>query len=243
MTGVSLLIGYSMKQVSRKFIAYYRVSTDRQGKSKLGLEAQKETVRRYLTDSDALLDEVIEVESGKKNNRPKLAEAIAECKRYNAVLLIAKLDRLARNVYFISGLMESGVEFVAADNPHANKLMLHLLAAFAEHEREQISLRTKQALAAAKKRGVKLGEHAKPLESRNATRADIHAQMLRPILEEIISRGYFTYRDITGQVNDAGYRTPKGRPYSAATIYNVIKRLNLVPVTGGEPPPLNKDEN
>jgi DNA invertase Pin-like site-specific DNA recombinase len=216
-----------MKQKSRSFIAYYRVSTDRQSISKLGLEAQQETVRQYLAENDVLISEVIEVESGKKSNRPKLQEAIRECKRQKATLLIAKLDRLARNVHFISGMMESGIEFVAADNPHANKLMLHLLAAFAEHEREQISIRTKQALAAAKKRGVKLGENAKSLENRNSTRADIHARKLEPVLREIIQDGAGSYRKITAQLNAKGYRTTQGKLYSAASVYNLIKRLKL----------------
>jgi DNA invertase Pin-like site-specific DNA recombinase len=106
-----------------------------------------------------LVAEHTEIESGKKSDRPELLTALAACKRHKATLIIAKLDRLARNVAFIANLMESGVEFVAVDNPHASKLMLHLLAAFAEHEREQISSRTKVALAAAKARGVKLGKH------------------------------------------------------------------------------------
>lgn len=132
------------------YIAYYRVSTTRQGQSGLGLEAQQQAVKQYLNGGNwQILAEFTEIESGKRNDRPKLAEAIALCKRLQATLVIAKLDRLARNVHFISGLMESGVEFVAVDNPNANRLMLHMLAAFAEHEREQISRRTKDALAAA----------------------------------------------------------------------------------------------
>lgn len=143
------------------YIAYYRVSTTRQGQSGLGLEAQQQAVKQYLNGGNwQILAEFTEIESGKRNDRPKLAEAIALCKRLQATLVIAKLDRLARNVHFISGLMESGVEFVAVDNPNANRLMLHMLAAFAEHEREQISRRTKDALAAAKARGVKLGKHS-----------------------------------------------------------------------------------
>jgi hypothetical protein len=123
-------------------IAYFRVSTDRQGRSGLGLEAQRAAVLNHLTAvGGQLRGEFTEIESGKRNDRPQLAPAIASAKK--ATLIIAKLDRLARNVHFISGLMESGVDFVAADNPHANRLMVHLLAAFAEHEREQISKRTK----------------------------------------------------------------------------------------------------
>jgi DNA invertase Pin-like site-specific DNA recombinase len=146
--------------MASQFVAYYRVSTDRQGRSGLGLDAQREAVRAHLAGhSGALQAEFCEIESGKRSDRPQLAAAIAAAKKAKATLIIAKLDRLARNVHFISGLMESGVDFVAADNPHANKLMVHLLAAFAEHEREQISQRTKDALAAAKARGARLGRN------------------------------------------------------------------------------------
>ena len=138
------------------FVAYYRVSTDRQGTSGLGLDAQRQAVARHIAPSRPVI-EFTEVESGKRHtNRPQLLVALAECKKRRAVLVIAKLDRLARNVAFISALMESGTEFVCCDNPHANKLMLHMLAAFAEHEREQISQRTTVALAEAKRRGTKL---------------------------------------------------------------------------------------
>ena len=145
-----------------KAIAYYRVSTDRQGKSGLGLEAQNETVKQFATFKQwELIGEFTEIESGKKNNRPQLQEALKQCLKQKAVLVIAKLDRLGRNVAFISSLMESKVEFVAVDNPHANRLMLHLLAAFAEHEREQISTRTKEALKVAKNRGIILGKYGR----------------------------------------------------------------------------------
>src|SRR3954469_11857326 len=142
----------------RKFVAYYRVSTEKQGRSGLGLEAQQEAVRSYLNGGGwHLMAEVVEVESGKKNDRPRLAEALRLCRLHGAILIIAKLDRLARNVAFISNLMESGVEFTAVDFPQANRLTVHILAAVAEHEREMISRRTKDALAAAKARGTKLG--------------------------------------------------------------------------------------
>src|SRR6266851_986624 len=141
-----------------KFVSYLRVSTARQGISGLGLEAQREAVARYLNGGSwALVQEVVEVESGKRNDRPAIAEALRLCRLHRATLIIAKLDRLARNVHFISSLMESGVEFIAVDFPQANRLTVHILAAVAEHERELISQRTKAALAAAKARGVKLG--------------------------------------------------------------------------------------
>lgn len=139
------------------FIAYYRVSTARQGQSGLGLDAQRTAVASFLHSRGELAAQFTEVESGRKNNRPQLAAALDLCRGRRAILVIAKLDRLARNVAFVARLMESGVEFVAVDNPHANKLMMHMLAAFAEHERDQISARTIAALAAAKARGVRLG--------------------------------------------------------------------------------------
>jgi DNA invertase Pin-like site-specific DNA recombinase len=141
-----------------RFVAYYRVSTDKQGQSGLGLEAQREAVMNYLNGGTwTLVAEHTEVESGKRNARPELEKALAACRRHKAKLVIAKLDRLSRNLHFITSVMESGVEFIACDNPHANKLTIHILAAVAEHEREAISERTKAALAAAKARGVKLG--------------------------------------------------------------------------------------
>ena len=136
----------------------YRVSTDRQGRSRLGLEAQQKTVMDCLNGGAwELVGEFIEVESGKKSDRPELARALNACRKHKARLVIAKLDRLSRNLAFVATLMEFGVEFVAVDNPHANKLTIHILAAVAEHEREAISERTKAALAAAKARGTRLG--------------------------------------------------------------------------------------
>src|ERR1700738_2051248 len=133
-----------------------------------------------------LMPAVCESESGKRSDRPQLAAAIGAAKKAKATLIIAKLDRLARNVHFISGLMESGADFVAADNPHANKLMVHLLAAFAEHEREQISQRTKDALAAAKTRGIRLGRNgADQLAPAYRAEAVGRARQLAPLLTEL----------------------------------------------------------
>jgi len=128
----------------KQCIAYYRVSTDRQGKSKLGLEAQEQAVHEFLKDQGKLIQSFTEVESGRKNDRPELLKALDQCREQKAVLVITKLDRLTRNVFFISGLMESGVEFIAVDIPEANRLTIHILAAVAEHEREMISQLLKQ---------------------------------------------------------------------------------------------------
>ena len=141
-----------------RFVGYFRVSTDKQGRSGLGLDAQQEAVSRFVqARSSKLISEIVEIESGTRADRPMLAEALRLCRVHRATLLIAKLDRLARNVAFISNLMESGVEFEAVDFPSANRLTIHILSAVAEHEAGMIRERTKSALAAAKKRGVKLG--------------------------------------------------------------------------------------
>jgi DNA invertase Pin-like site-specific DNA recombinase len=142
------------------FIAYYRVSTKRQGLSGLGLEAQRESVAAYLASVlGKLVGEFVEVEHGtrKGNHRPQLAAALTQCRVHGATLVIAKLDRLARNVAFTSNLMESSVDFVACDYPQANRLTIHILASVAEHEAEMISARTRAALQAAKRKGTILG--------------------------------------------------------------------------------------
>src|SRR5262245_36539818 len=135
---------------SPRFVSYVRVSTERQGKSGLGIEAQRQAVNAYTGSQHGhLLEEFREVESGKKDDRPQLVAALASCRKHKAVLVIAKLDRLARRVSFISALMDGDVDFVACDFPQANRLTLHILAAVAEHEREMISQRTRGALQAA----------------------------------------------------------------------------------------------
>lgn len=151
-----------------RYIAYHRVSTARQGRSGLGLDAQREAIRLHLSGGGELLREHTEIESGRRSDRPELLKALAACRLHRATLVIAKLDRLARNVAFISALMDSGVEFVATDMPAANRLSLHIIAAVGENEARMISDRTKVALAAAKRRGTKLGG----FRGRAATDAD-----------------------------------------------------------------------
>jgi DNA invertase Pin-like site-specific DNA recombinase len=200
-----------------KFVAYFRVSTDRQGRSGLGLDAQRQAVMSYLNGGRwTLVAEFTEVESGKRDdNRPQLAAAIAACKKQKARLVIAKLDRLSRNLAFIAALMESGVEFVAVDNPHMNKLTIHILAAVAEHEREMISERTKAALAAAKARGKVLGNPDMPEISKRgvaALKANARrfAANVRPIIEEIMRAGATSHNAIAAKLNERNVRTARG---------------------------------
>lgn len=172
-----------------------------------------------------LLAKFTEIESGKKNNRLQLNKAIALCKKEKSTLIIAKLDRLARNVHFVSGLMDSRVDFVAVDNPHANKLMIHMLAAFAEHEREMISQRTKAALAAAKIRGVKLGINGKILAERNKRHADIFARMMKPIIHTIKKQGHKSVRDILSQLNKSGIVTSRGNSWHVSSTSKLLQRI------------------
>jgi DNA invertase Pin-like site-specific DNA recombinase len=166
-----------------KFVAYFRVSTDKQEKSGLGLDAQRKAVEDYLNGGTwSLVGKFTEVESGKRNQRPELEKALAVCKRNRAKLVIAKIDRLSRNLAFIATLMDSGVEFVAVDNPHANKLTVHILAAVAQHEREMIAQRTKDALQAAKARGVVLG-NPRLADVRDRAVANLKADADRASLE------------------------------------------------------------
>jgi DNA invertase Pin-like site-specific DNA recombinase len=208
------------------YIAYYRVSTDRQGESGLGLEAQRLAVARFI-GSAPLLAEYQEIESGKSHaNRPKLTAALEECRRRRATLVIAKLDRLARDVHFISGLMKGGVDFVAVDMPQANRLTVHILAAVAEHEREAISQRTKAALEAAKARGTRLG-NPRWRESLPAARAARNFDSLPPELVDQITahraQGW-TLRRIASHLDATGVPTPKGRRWHPETVRTTLSR-------------------
>jgi DNA invertase Pin-like site-specific DNA recombinase len=219
----------SPKRTAR-FVAYYRVSTDRQGKSGLGLDAQRKSVMDYLNGGAwELTAEFVEVESGKHSDRPKLAAALDACRKHKAKLVIAKLDRLSRNLAFIAVLMESGVEFVAVDNPHANKLTVHILAAVAQHEREMISERTKAALQAAKARGTKLGnpkikQAAKlAVESLKAA-ADRFAANVLPVIREIQSNGATSANAIAAKLNERGVKTARGGKWTHVQVGAALAR-------------------
>jgi DNA invertase Pin-like site-specific DNA recombinase len=222
-----------------KFISYLRVSTARQGVSGLGLEAQREAVASYLNGGSwSLVQEVVEVESGKRNDRPAIAEALRLCRLHRATLIIAKLDRLARNVHFISSLMESGVEFVAVDFPQANRLTVHILAAVAEHEAAMISARTKAALAAAKARGVALGGlrgSADRMEiigrKGNTTSAAVRSEAaakrnedLMPVIEDIRASGSTSPQKIADALNERGITAARGGAWSAVQVRRILER-------------------
>lgn len=210
------------------FISYLRVSTDRQGVSGLGIEAQREAVQRYVACVGGnLLAEHVEVETGRSATRPILLKSISQCRRDRAVLLIARLDRLARSVSFIASLIDSGVEFVAVDNPAANKPMLQMLAVFGEYERDQIAARTKAALAAAKARGVVLGANGKVLAAAHRAEADRFAETLRGPVQSAFAKGAKTLKDLARHLNDAGLTTSEGSRWSPQSAHRIVHRLGL----------------
>lgn len=220
-----------------KFIAYYRVSTKRQGLSGLGLDAQRESVATYLTSVHGrLVAEFTEVEHGtrKGNHRPELGAALAQCRVHGATLIIAKLDRLARNVAFVSGLMESGVDFTACDFPQANRLTVHILASVAEHEAEMISTRTKLALAAAKRKGTVLGgdrgnTHLIYRKGNRASakvrseQAQRRAADLLPVIAALRADGAMSLRQIAEGLNQRGIPTARGGEWSAVQVSRVVE--------------------
>jgi DNA invertase Pin-like site-specific DNA recombinase len=210
-----------------RFVAYYRVSTTQQGKSGLGLDAQKVAVQNYLNGGKwELLAEFTEVESGKRKNRPQLEMALALCRKRKATLIIAKLDRLARNLHFISGLMEAKIKFVAVDMPVADPFMLHIYAAVAEQEARAISKRTIAALASAKARGVVLGQNGANLAANNKAAALRVAVRLRSIIEELREQGVHTVRGISDALNTRKIPTPQGKRWHSTSVHRLLARLN-----------------
>ena len=225
-------------------IAYYRVSTKQQGDSGLGMEAQKAAVEAYAKQTGArIVASYSEVESGKLAERPQLLKALAHAKRSKATLVVAKLDRLARNVAFLSALMRAGVDFIACDNAHANKLTIHILAAVAEDEAERISARTKAALTAAKARGVKLGS-ARPghwegreearksglargriVAAKVVSQAAVEAYAdLRPSMIDMRANG-MTLTGIAEKLNAEGHTTRRGKPWNPVQVSRVLERI------------------
>jgi DNA invertase Pin-like site-specific DNA recombinase len=224
-----------------RFIAYYRVSTARQGKSGLGLDAQRAAVREYLNGGNwRLIEEVTEIESGKRSDRPELARALAACRLQQATLIIAKLDRLARNVAFIANLMESGVDFVAADMPQANRLTVHVLAAIAEHEAAAISARTKAALARAKARGTVLGGDRGNLSrvAKAGAKASVQARRetaagrardLAVVMDDLRSQGRTSLRELADGLNKREIAAPRGGRWQAAQVARMLRQVDRLP--------------
>ena len=213
----------------RNCVVYTRVSTERQGRSGLGLNAQEMAVENYLKGARwTVVGRFTEVESGKRADRVELAKALAACKKHKATLVVAKLDRLSRNLAFIANVMEAGIEFVAFDLPFASRLTLHVLAAVAEHERVMISIRTKEALASAKARGVKLGatgpRNLRGALERRRDRADTFAEKLRVVLEGLRARG-LSQRAIVGELNGLGIKSPGGGTWHLQPLQRVLARL------------------
>jgi len=217
-----------------RFVSYLRVSTDKQGRSGLGLEAQRETCRQHVGSTGKLLREFVEVESGKQNDRPELAAAIAEARAYGATLLIAKLDRLSRDAHFLIGLERAGVEFVACDLPNANRLTVGIMALVAEQEREAISQRTKAALKAARARGVKLGNpngaaHLKGRGNKEAAmgaraKADRFAGTVAPVFAALKAQGIESAGAMARELNARGVPTARGGAWTARAVINASRR-------------------
>lgn len=222
-----------------KIVSYLRVSTARQGRSGLGLDAQRSAIQSYVDSKGAkVAREFVEVESGKDNTRPKLTDALHLAKVTGSVLVIAKLDRLSRNAAFLLTLRDSGVKFIAADMPDANELTVGIMALVAQQEREAISKRTKEALEAAKRRGAVLGNPNGAEALRKAgkgniagvqaiqLRADSHAEDLRPVLRDLASEGITSLGAIATALNNRGIQTPRGGAWYKTSVSNLLSRLD-----------------
>jgi DNA invertase Pin-like site-specific DNA recombinase len=220
---------------SLTFVSYLRVSTERQGRSGLGLEAQRRAVADFLAGGSwQHVAEVVEVESGARDARPRLAEALALCRVHGATLVIAKLDRLSRDAAFLLNLQKAGVRFVAADMPEANELVVGIMAVVAQAERKMISARTKAALAAAKARGVQLGNPGnlrnRDLGSVRATqervrRSAARAADLAPILADVRAAGAVSLRQMAAALNARGIPAARGGAWTATQVRRVSSRL------------------
>lgn len=230
-----------------KFVAYFRVSTQKQGKSGLGLEAQREIVKNYVEERGTILQEFIEVESGRKKDRPQLKEAVDFCKKNKACLVIAKLDRLARSISFIFALKESGVEFECCDLPELNTLNLGIFSTLAQYEAELISKRTKDALAAKKRQGFKLGS---PQNLTDEARKEGRAARKKIALERECNRNAFefardyrdkgeSYQKIANALNKYSLDTPKNAKFYACSVRNLLKLYGYQDPKL-EPPPKKK---
>ncbi len=215
----------------KRFIAYYRVSTTKQGQSGLGLEAQRTAVEKFVHNG-SILREYVEVESGKRDNRPHLEAAIDYAKQKGATLVIAKLDRLSRNAGFIFTLKASGVDFVCADMPDANTLTVGIFAVLAQHEREVISSRTKAALQAKKKQGYSLGTPANLTKqarqkayqrSREKARENENNRRASALISLYRQQG-LSWSDIARMLNKTGFRTSQGKQFQVVQVQRIHQR-------------------
>lgn len=216
-----------------KYISYYRVSTQKQGKSGLGIDAQKTAVSNFIGKSAILINEFEEVESGKNDERPQLHKAIEHCKKENAVLLIAKLDRLSRNVSFIYTLKDSKVDFRCCDMPDANSLTIGIMAVLAQDERERISQRTKSALAELKNKGVKLGNpknltseaREKSLLVRQKNALENENNVKATALIKAMKIGGQSFHSISKNLNENGFKTRLGSNFTSMQVKRLYDRL------------------
>ena len=226
--------------VTGKFVSYLRVSTDKQGEHGLGIAVERKAVDDYLNGGNwSLIAEYVEVESGKRNDRPKLSAALHHAKVTGARLLIAKLDRLSRDAHFLLGLQKAGVKFTACDMPDANELTIGILALVAQNEREAISTRTKAAMAAAKARGQTFGNPNGAAPFRRAgkgnadavatikTIADQHAQDFRPVIEAIKADGITSLRGVATELNARGILTARGGQWDATRVRRLLQRFGV----------------
>lgn len=221
------------------YVAYYRVSTPKQGRSGLGLAAQKSKLDAFVSENDRLLQEFVDVQTGKKDNRTELNKALAFAKAQKATLLIARLDRFSRRVSFIARIMDEGISLCCAEMPNATEFQLHIFAALAQEERRLVSERTKAALAEAKKRGQVLGANGARLALVNKRQADNFAGSVRAVVYSIGMEK--SYSEIARKLNERGSRTRTGRLFHPQTVKNVALRLRSSPSGDrfgcGESPP------
>jgi DNA invertase Pin-like site-specific DNA recombinase len=220
---------------ARHYVTYVRVSTQRQGRSGLGLDAQRAAVKGYLEHHNGLeLATFTEVESGKLNERPQLAAALRRCRQTRATLLVAKLDRLSRNAAFLLSLRDAGVRFVAADMPDMNETVVGILAVIAQHERQAISDRTRAALAAAKRRGVRLGNPHLKAGTKAAAKVAMQAaqlvakgraEELRDVVMDARAQGCVSLRQLADHLNGLGVQTPRGGTWAAASVSRLLVQL------------------
>lgn len=221
-----------MLPAATSYVPYYRVSTARQGQSGLGLEAQRAAVAAFVTAPARLLEEFVEIESGKKNQRPQLLAAIAAARAAGATLLIAKLDRLSRNAGFIFALRDSGVAFTCCDMPDANTLTVGLFAVIAQHEREMISKRTIEALTAKKARGAVLGTPANMTPAAIAKSLSIRRENARTNQQNqqaarlggLLQVQGHTLQQIARELNEGGYRTRRGQLFFPMSVQRLLQR-------------------